>query len=94
MFHADEAKAALKKEKIRVLPDWPGYSPDLNPQENVWPLAETKLRQLGKKNDTFETFQKNCLRAVEEYVTPEKLVASIAKRCRRCLEKHGDMIEK
>ena len=35
LLHTDEAKAAMKAEGLRVLPDWPAHSPDLNPQENV-----------------------------------------------------------
>jgi len=94
VFHAPEAKRAMKRQGMKVLPEYPPYSPDLNPQENVWPWAEKELRKLGTPRDTFETFQKKAQQAICNYVSPEKLVASIAKRCRRCLEKHGEMIEK
>lgn len=36
ILHTDDAVAALAEYDIRLLPDWPPNSPDLNPQENVW----------------------------------------------------------
>ena len=56
----------MREASITVLPDWPKYSPDLNPQENVWPIAENILRAKEKDTDSFETFQKHCARAVED----------------------------
>ena len=70
------------------------YSPDLNPQENVWPWCEPRLRCLEKKRDTFPTFQKRCLQAVKDYPAKGKLVGSMAKRVRMVLDKNGAMIDK
>ena len=39
---------------IRILPRWPGYSPDLNPQENVWPWMQ---RQLNARDKSLQGIQ-------------------------------------
>ena len=31
LLHTDVAKAAMREEGLRALPDWPSHSPDLNP---------------------------------------------------------------
>lgn len=94
ILHAPPGKRAMSKCGIKVMPGWPKYSPELNPQENVWPWAEKELRRLEKKSDTFQTFQKNVERAVQNYKSGNKLVGSMTKRCRQCIDRRGDMLSK
>ena len=94
LLRAPPAQRAYRKWGIRILPKWPGYSADLNPQENVWSRAEPQLRKLEKPRDTFETFGKNVIKAVNQYSAPEKLIASLAKRCRNVIKKSGGMVDK
>ena len=35
LLHAKEAKETMKEYDMGALPNWPRYSPDLNPQEHV-----------------------------------------------------------
>ena len=37
-------KVWLRSKRVRVL-DWPAYSPDLSPIENVWHIVKRKIRQ-------------------------------------------------
>jgi hypothetical protein len=93
LLHGPAAKQAMKDNKITTLPDWPKYSPDLNPQENVWAWAEPHLRTLEKDRDTFATFQGKCLKAVCAYPSGAKLIPGMAKRCQLLLEGQGKMID-
>ena len=79
---------------IQVLKHWPPYSPDLNPQENVWPWIEKRLRQSEQKGGTFGVFKQRLTRAAAAYPDAERLVASLAKRMRGCVDRQGAMIGK
>ena len=62
-FRTPAVKKVYKEFNISLLPSWPPTSPELNPQENVWPWAEDYLRNVlgDDKRDTFEMFQKDAL---------------------------------
>ena len=45
LLKAPCARAALASGGVTVENAWPGYSPDLNPQEHVWAWAEKKLKE-------------------------------------------------
>ena len=93
LLHAPVAKAAFLEANIKIFPDWPKYSPDLNPQENVWAWAEPKLRQIERSGEPFEVFRKKILKAVLAYPSSEKLVGSLAKRCRMVVDAQGAMLQ-
>ena len=94
LFTAAPAKKVMAENNVSLLPFWPGYSPDLNPQENVWAWAETELRRLETGKDKFPVFQKNCLKAVKAYPGAKKLVGSMAKRCQKILLSKGGSADK
>ena len=77
-----------------MFPGWPGYSPDLNPQENVWAEAEILLRQKEKSSDTFAQFQNHVLKSVAAYPHSNKLVGSMAKRMKLLVKEKGQNIGK
>ena len=91
LIHGPAAKAAMVEEGITVLPGWPSYSPDLNPQENVWSWAEDRLRELELDSDTFGDFQMKVMRAAGEYPIESgvKLIPAMAKRLKELIEAKG-----
>ena len=92
LLHAPPARKAYTDGGITILPNWPKYSPDLNPQENVWAWAEPRLRELETDTTSFPDWQKLCLRAVKAYPSKEKLVATLAKRVEMLLDRNGSML--
>ncbi len=94
LLHGPPAKAAFRAGNITIMPGWPKYSPDLNPQENVWAWAEKHLRELETGRDTFAVWQKKTLKAVNAYPSAGKLIASMAKRCQALRENKGAMLDK
>ncbi len=46
---AHTAKSWLNDHGVGVL-DWPAYSPDLNPIENLWAIIKRKMRNKRPKN--------------------------------------------
>ena len=73
LLHAPEAQAAMDANHISTLKDWPGYSPELNPQEHVWKAVRRaishnhttpRLPELAEQFEqhlTFGTFQSSFL---------------------------------
>ena len=78
---------------ISTLRDWPGYSPELNPQEHVWSRAEPDLRKLEDEDDSFPDWKPKVLKAVRYYPASAKLVGSMARRCKSCLARNGAMLD-
>jgi hypothetical protein len=94
LLHGPEAKAAMISSNIKVFPNWPGYSPDLNPQENVWAWCEPDLRKHEKLRDTFETFQERLMSTCSSYTDGHKLIAGMPKRMRKLIDRDGRNIGK
>ena len=61
LLHTEVAKAAHAEFGLEVLSDWPMYSPDLNPQENVRVWVEKALRKEEHASDSFLKFTKKLL---------------------------------
>ena len=90
LLHAPPAKAAMAEFGIEVMPDWPKYSPDLNPQENVWGWAERMLRQEEERSDSFPDFCRRVLRVARRYPA-DNLIPSMHHRIKAVLKAKGAM---
>ena len=91
LLHTGAAKAAYAEFGLEVLPDWPTYSPDLNPQENVWAWVEKALRKEEHSSDNFHTFSKKVLVVARRYPSAEELVPSMHKRLQEVMRCKGAM---
>ena len=91
---APEAKAELARWGVKALPNWPPYSPDMNPQENVWPWIEKNVRKIEARDDTFANFKNKLQRVHSRYPNAESLVASMPKRIAECIERKGAMTKR
>ena len=72
--------------------EWPSYSPDLNPLENVWgylkkEIAKKRIRTLVELEEALQelwnTLSNEYLRA---------LISSVPKRVRLVIEKNGNRV--
>ena len=92
-IHAPASERAMRDIGVQVLPRWPGYSPDLNPQENVWPWMQRQLNARGQRPQSFQAFNKALLSVGAKY-PGQNLIASMAERVTECLQKGGAMTKK
>ena len=89
LMHTPEAKAALRDAGVQVLANWPAHSPDLNPQENMWPWLEDKLRSAEKPSDTFKSFKVRLRTLARGFPDSVTLIPSLHKRVAECLKRKG-----
>ena len=91
LLHAPPAQAAFAQFGIEVLPNWPSYSPDLNPEENIWPWVLRQLRNRQHYTTSFAAFKAKVLSLVRAFPGKEKLIGSMAARLQQCKERQGAM---
>lgn len=88
------AKAAMKRVKANLL-NIPARSPDINPIENIFHLASRKLKheaiRMRIEKEDFDEFQARVINVIYgiPVVTINNTIASMDKRLREIIEKHG-----
>ena len=91
LLHAPPAQAAFAQFGIEVLPNWPAYSPDLNPEENIWPWVLRQLRNRKHYTTSFAAFKAKVLSLVRAFPGKEKLIGSMTARLQQCKDRKGAM---
>ena len=91
LLHTSQAKAAFAEHGLEVMPDWPKYSPDLNPQEHVWSWVERALRKEERKSDTFQVFTRKLLVVARRYPSAAAFMPSMHGRVQEVLRCKGAM---
>jgi transposase len=86
------AKATMKwfaDHNIDVITDWPPYSPDINPIENLWDYCERKLKNecVNDVEELWLHLQKIWSEVPEELI--RSLVSSIPQRLKEVLKNGG-----
>ena len=85
------AQEFIARNRIKVI-DWPTYSPDLNPIENVWKIFKDKVeRRMPKNIEELKQFLAEEWDAIPENVV-NNLIQSMKIRCELILEKDGERI--
>jgi transposase len=82
----------LKNQKINTL-QWPPYSPDLNPIENVWAEIKrrTKDRNPRDEDELFALMKEEWQKLNVEYLS--KLYESMPRRCAALIQNKGNPIK-
>lgn len=79
--------------KVKLLPEWPPNSPDLSPIENLWAILDKRLARKGCER--FQDFSDALKEEVEKMNSVKgrrecsRLMGSLPKRMRLCLERQG-----
>ena len=85
---AKTTKAWFQAKSLTVL-DWPSYSPDLNPIENVWSLMKKHLSKRGDRN--IEVLKEEALTywdaLTHQYL--QSLVECMPRHIQACIEAEG-----
>jgi len=87
---AKVVRARLQRLKIPVL-DWPPYSPDLNPIENVWSWMKHKLYSKGKECESVKEVE-DAFHDIWDNLTPQLcglFAGNMENRLRAVIEAEG-----
>jgi transposase len=90
---AESTTAALKRLRVRVLPNWPPRSPDLNPIETVWAILSRRIADCGPTDiDELETFVLQEWGKISQD-SIDRLVDDFERRLRDCIVGGGEIVK-
>jgi hypothetical protein len=88
---ARDVKNWIAQQKVKVLPDWPSQSPDLNPIEHLWHELERRLRKRSVRPKNFHELE-GALQEEWERIPSEtyiNLIESMPRRIEACIKNNG-----
>jgi transposase len=90
--HNSHRARAFLEENVPKVIDWPSYSPDLNPIENLWGIVKRNVEKRMPKNlDELEQFMVEEWNKIPDSIL-KSLVDSMRNRCLEVIEKNGETI--
>ena len=90
-IHVSKATRAFFQESNMQVMDWPAYSPDLNPIENVWGLLSRSIYGSGRQYDSEKDLKEaiwSAWRHLDENII-KTLIFSMENRCIDVISKKG-----
>ena len=75
--------------------EWPAYSPDLNPIENIWGVLARKVYKSGRQFETVSSLV-DCIKsswAEIDLSTINSVIQSMPKRCLKVIQAKGGRIK-
>ena len=90
---ANIIKDKLAALKMKVLPNWPPYSPDLNPIEQLWGILKRKIQRHNNLH-TVEGLT-GALRTEWAKISQEtidKMMISFPRRLQACVDRKGERV--
>ena len=90
-LHTSVAAVAFAEFGLEPMAEWPKYSPDLHPHENVWSWVEQELRKEERTSDTLPVFCRKLLRVAKRCPSAAALIPSMQKRMHEVLLRKGGM---
>lgn len=88
---AKDVKAWIQKKRLKILPNWPSQSPDLNPIEHLWDELDRKVRKRPQHpRNALEleiALQEEWAKIPSTFY--KKLVESMPNRIEECIYRNG-----
>jgi transposase len=79
----------LRKKNVTVFEDWPPYSPDLNPIEDLWALLNHNVSEAhATTKDELEAAVRHAWDGMDQGIV-DNFCRSFPKRLQRCIERRG-----
>ena len=94
--HRSKLAAKLFQENNVKLLEWPAYSPDLNPIENLWDFLKVRLCAYETEPKSMHELFERVRQIWYNEVTPElcdKLICSMPDRLRKVIKANGGQID-
>lgn len=90
---AKQTLAYLDRKKIPVMQNWPPYSPDLNPIEQLWPILDCAIaEQVPTSVKHLEAVAKACWDAIPQSKI-DNFVLSFAAKVKMCEKAKGSCMK-